>query len=48
MDLARVDMSVAATTEPVDRFAMGIDAADAKGTIWLSWDRTRASVAIGR
>ncbi len=48
MDLARVDMSVAQTAEPVDRFAMGIDAADAKGTIWLSWDRTRASVAIGR
>ena len=43
-DLFTVDMSVAALSEPVERFTIGVQPGESGGELRMDWDTTRASV----
>jgi hypothetical protein len=45
-DLYTIDMKMSTLTQPVERFTIGVDAAEQGGTIHLDWDTTRASATF--
>lgn len=47
-DLARIDMKVSSLPSPVEDFTISFDKAGNGGTLNMSWETTRASVAIAK